>query len=62
MEEFRGEHKDLNETLKQRVVVAEYVSIVAALICCLTSVFLAFDFESSAALALFTGNLKSLLD
>lgn len=46
---------DLDKDLRHHVVISEYVSIIAAFLCCLTSIFLAYGYESTAAVALFTG-------
>ena len=43
------------EQLKRQVVISEYISITAALACCITSAVLIFQSKSSAAIALLTG-------
>jgi hypothetical protein len=54
-QEIYLEEINLNERYKKQVILAEYISIAAAISCCITSIVLVFANESAAALALFTG-------
>ena len=56
-QEIYLEEINLNERYKKQVIIAECISIAAAITCCITSISLVFANESAAALALFTGKI-----